>query len=128
MCGCVNVNTTDATTGATALFVPGTVHYALHFFRQICAGFLDLVVGALTVFSSTEFLSSSRYFQDFLLTNGFNQAGAGALSGAVTGAIAVSASLALGAASASYSAGALTAAQLEQHFLLHLLQKHLEEK
>jgi hypothetical protein len=61
------------------------------------------------LFSSTEFLSSSRYFQDFLLTNGFNQAGAGALSGAVTGAIAVSASLALGAASASYSAGALTA-------------------
>jgi hypothetical protein len=47
-------------------------------------------------------------FQDFLLKNGFNHAGAGALSGATMAGIGTVASLAIGATVESISAGALT--------------------
>lgn len=60
-----------------------------------------LIIGALVT-------PIDMMFQDYLIRHGFSAPGAGALSGAVTGALAVGAAGAIAAGVASFNAGALT--------------------
>lgn len=60
-----------------------------------------LIIGALVT-------PVDMMFQDYLVRHGFSAPGAGALSGAVTGALAVGAAGAIAAGVASFNAGALT--------------------